>query len=415
MKKLQIISSIIALILMSAANAGHEPRHDHSSKSSNSVCKSSDSKKITIDQSCARTMTSVFDTHGKLWSTWTNGEYLYVNYSEDKGITYSAPVKVNSIAEKISARHEHRPKIKLADNGNIYISWTRKLKKRFTGDIRFSKSTNNGKSYSLPVTVNDNREIISHRFDALGVNNKGDIYISWLDKRDKQKAIARGEKYNGASTYFAVSLNEGQSFSKNIKIADNTCECCRMAIDFDKRNLPVIAWRNIYGENTRDHSIVSFKNSLTPRKPMRLSNDKWTLDGCPHHGPSISVSDNNAYHAVWFNDAKNKHGIFYANSNDEGKRFSQPIEVGQYKNQASHADIVTLNNSVYIVWQEHTDSRYQLYTMSSQDGGKSWGKPKRLSETTKTPDYPFILKDKNKIYVSWHIPSEKYHLLKIKD
>ena len=388
--------------------------HDHSVKSAGNPCSGKTLSLLESKMACARTMTSVFDDNGRLWAVWVNSGFLYISYSDDKGTSFSKAIKVNSIAEKVSARHEHRPKIKVSKNGKIYLSWTTKLKKRFTGNIRFSKSLDNGKNFSLPITVNDNRDMISHRFDTLGVNKNGDIYISWLDKRDRHKADIAGKKYNGAAAYFSVSLDEGKSFSKNIKLADNSCECCRMSMDFDQNDYPVIAWRHIYSDNIRDHSIVSFKNKFEPRKPDRLSNDNWKIDGCPHHGPSLSISDSNIYHAVWFNDAKNKHGVFYANSHNGGKSFGQSIEVGQYSHQASHADIISLNKNVYIVWQEYSQSKYQLYAMHSNNNGKSWSPAKKLSSTLKTPDYPFILLNKQDVYISWHIPGESYHLIPVR-
>jgi len=123
------------------------------------------------------------------------------------------------------------------------------------------------------------------------------------------------------------------------------------------------------------------------------------------------ISDANIYHAVWFNDAKQNHGVFYANSSNAGESFSQPIEVGQYKNQASYADIVTVGNSVYIVWQEIKKSRYQLDIMYSTNNGKSWTYPQLLSTTSKAADYPFVLKNNQHVYVSWHIRGERYHLI----
>jgi len=408
---LTIGNSFIAVMYLSTSNAEHVHPVN---KSNDAQCQTKISSSISPRQECAKTMSSTFDSKGRLWSAWSNDGFLYVNYSDDKGKMFSPGVKVNALAEKISVGHEHRPKIKVSANGNIYLSWTRSLKKRFTGDIRFSKSVDKGKTFSLPLTVNDNRDMISHRFDTLGVSSKGDVYISWLDKRDRQQAELAGKKYNGAAAYFAVSADGGNNFSSNIKIADNSCECCRMAMDFDQRDLPVITWRNIYGDNIRDHSIVSFDNSLTPRKPDRLSHDNWKLNGCPHHGPSLSISDSNIYHAVWFNDAKKNHGIFYANSRNAGKSFSLPVEVGQYNYQASHADIATVGNSVYIAWQETKESRNQLYFMHSTNNGKSWTNPQLLSTTSKTVDYPFILKDKQNVYVSWHIRGEEYHLIPIR-
>jgi len=369
--------------------------------------------KAAYKQRCAKTMTSVFDSAGRLWSVWTNGNFLYVNSSEDKGKTFSKAIKVNKVAENISARNEHRPKIKVSSNGNIYLSWTQKLKKRFTGNIRFSRSIDNGMSFSSPITVNDNKDEISHRFDALGVNSKGDIYISWLDKRDKVQALKKGKDYNGAAAYYAVSTDKGLSFSKNKKIADNSCECCRMAMAFDNRGLPVIAWRHIYGDNIRDHSIVNFKDRFTCKTPNRLSYDNWQIDGCPHHGPSLSISKNNTYHAVWFNNAEKRHGVFYANSIDAGQNFSRPISVGSYTNRASHADILSVKGLVFIVWQEFVQSRYRLSMMKSDNNGNDWGKPEIISSTSTKPDYPFLLADGANVFISWHLKGKKYHLINL--
>lgn len=367
--------------------------------------------KAAYKQQCAKTMTSTFDKTGRLWAAWTNGDFLYVNYSDDKGQTFSKPVRVNKVAEKITARHESRPKIKVAGNGNIYLSWTQKLEKRFTGNIRFSRSIDNGKSFTKPITVNDNHDLIGHRFDTLGVNEKGDIYISWLDKRDKQQAKKKGIEYNGAAAYFAISIDNGKSFLTNKKLADTSCECCRMAMAFDKRGLPVIAWRHIYGDNIRDHAIVNFKSRQEPSEPNRLSHDNWQINGCPHHGPSLSISDDNTYHAVWFNNAKKRHGIFYAKSVDAGQHFSRSVPIGGYTKRASHADILAINGFVYIVWQEYSKAHYQLYMMKSSDNGATWGRPLLLDSVVKTPDYPFVLTDGVNIYASWHKQGIKYNLI----
>lgn len=402
--RLHIINITVACCI-SIANAAHE----HSAE--NIVINDCNNTAI---QRCAKTMTSVFEKNGRLWSVWANGGFAYVKHSDDKGKTFSNRIKVNTVAEKIAARHEHRPKIKISPNGEIFISWTRKLKKRFTGDIRFSKSNNKGNSFSSPITVNDNRELINHRFDTLGINKKGHIYISWLDKRDNQKAKNSGEKYNGAAAYYAISQDAGNSFSKNIKIADNSCECCRMAMDFDKYDLPVIAWRHIYGDNIRDHSIVNFKSIIAHNKPLRLSKDNWKINGCPHHGPSLNIDNNNTYHTVWFTNADKQHGIFYANSHNQGEIFSKPLQIGSYENKASHADLISLNKSIFITWQEYEKENYKLYLMKSDNGGKNWDNPQLVKTSINTPDYPFLITDNEKVYISWHIPGEIYSLISVK-
>jgi len=402
-----LLISGIALCSPSAANSG---QHQHHSKSgAESVCKNSS------EQKCAKTMSSVFDNQGRLWSTWSDKEFIYVNYSDDNGISFSKAVRVNQIGEKIAARNEHRPKIKIGKNRTVLLSWTTKLNKRFTGNIRFSRSTDLGATFSQPVTVNDNHDIISHRFDAMAVNTAGDIYISWLDKRDQLVAKQAGKKYHGAAAYYAVSTDNGSSFKANKKIADHSCECCRMAIDIDRNDLPVISWRHIYGKNIRDHAITSFVTQNQPAKPFRLSNDHWKINGCPHHGPSLSIDKKNRYHAVWFNNAEKNHGIFYAHSDDNGKTFSQQIPVGDYDKRASHADIKVTGNKLFITWKEQHDTHSVIYLMTSKNMGDSWNKPSIIARSSKSADYPFIINKNNKAFISWHIPGSAYRLIPISE
>lgn len=404
MKKLFI--TLTTIVCLMQAIVVHASNHHNNKKNNLNGCDNS-----TIKQTCSKTMTSVFDKKGRLWSAWTNGMHLYVNYSDNDGLNFSRPVVVNTIPEKISARKEHRPKIAVSNTGLIYLSWTTKLNKRFTGNIRFSKSSNNGKTFDTPITINDNLEIISHRFDALSVNSKGHIYISWLDKRDQVLAKKAGLSYNGAAAYYSVSTDNGTSFSKNKKIVDNSCECCRMAIDIDINDLPVIAWRHIYGDNIRDHSIVNFIDINTPSPPKRLSNDQWEITGCPHHGPSLSINNDNRYHSVWFNNAKKRHGIFYAHSDDNGNTFSTPINIGNYEKQASHADVKAINNNIYIVWKEFDTPFSKVHMMKSLDNGKTWGKDKVVAKTKINNDYAFLVAKDNKVFISWHIPGKPYNLI----
>ena len=208
-----------------------------------------------------------FDENGRLWLAAISGQHVYVSYSDDHGITRSAPVKVNAEPENILGDGENRPKI-IVREGVIYISYTQGLAKPMTGHIRFSRSLDGGKTFSQPVTVNDNLEIISHRFDVMGVNNRGQIFIAWLDKRDLSAAAKKGEKYAGLGLYYAVSDDEGKSFHPNIKAADHACECCRVAMAMDTDGYPVVVWRHVYDTNIRDHALVKLDGKMAPVRQL---------------------------------------------------------------------------------------------------------------------------------------------------
>ncbi|NOX09395.1 MAG: exo-alpha-sialidase [Gammaproteobacteria bacterium] len=367
--------------------------------------------KILPSLQCAMTVTAAFDYQGRLWLVWSYAGHVYVNHSDDDGQTLSRPVVVNRVPEAISAGGENRPKIVLADKGDIYVSWVTPLANRFSGHVRFARSIDQGEHFSEPIIVNDNLDITGHRFEALAVNNRGDIYIAWLDKRDRLRAEQEGRRYTGAALYYTMSDDGGKSFIPNRKVMDHTCECCRVVMAFDSDQLPVVMWRHIYGDNIRDHALTKFIDRVTAGVPERVSYDQWQIDACPHHGPAISIAADGIYHLAWFNNAPQRHGLFYAHSEDKGRHFSKAVSIGNYDNSAAHADVLSQGDQVYITWREFNGEQSQLFVMISVDGGWEWSIPRRLAETTMASDVPFLLDKEGQVYVSWHISGQAYRLL----
>lgn len=362
---------------------------------------------------CAETVSAVFDHKGMLWTTWAHNGHVYVQSSQDKGISFSSPVLVNAAPEKIAAKGEYRPKIKLDMQDNIYLTWTRTLEKRHSGNIRFSRSIDGGKHFSDPVTVNDNLEIISHRFDSLAIGKNGEIFIAWLDARDVEAAKKAGQAFEGSSLYYTWSDDGGQHFYPNKRIAAHTCQCCRLDTAINKDNLPVIIWRHVFDGGIRDHAINRFSDWNTPGDVNRLSRENWKIDACPHHGPGLSIADTDSYHAVWFSNSDTKQGLFYAYSNDAGQHFSEPVNFGNAG--ASHPQVLALGNHVKIVWQEFDGSHSIVQLMKSADAGKNWTKPEVIARTTASVDNPFLVSDGRTAYLSWKIQPQAYRLQAIDD
>ena len=362
---------------------------------------------------CARAPSAVFDNNNRLWVAWAMAGHVYVNYSDDLGKTFSTPVAVNRKPEAISARGENRPKIVVRTVGkksNIYVSWTKPLKKRFTGHIRFSYSNDGGEHFSQPVIVNDDLSVTGHRFEALAINEQGHIYLSWLDKRDRDKVRKAGGKYHGAAVYYTWSDDGGKTFKPNTKVIDHSCECCRVVMKMDQQ-LPVILWRNIYGKNTRDHSLVKFSESNQPGKIERVSFDNWQVDACPHHGPDMSITDNGVYHLTWFNNAPERHGLFYTRRHSDG-RYDSAINFGDYKSSASHPNVLHVGEEVWLVWKQFDGKQESAWLQHSNDSGISWNKPVQLS-VAKNSDYPFLLSNNDQVFVQWHTVDNGFQLMPV--
>lgn len=354
-------------------------------------------------------VTATFDEHGRLWCASVQAGHVLVNHSDDGGKSYSQQVRVNAEAENILGDGENRPKI-IARKGVIYISYTQGLEKPMTGHIRFSRSLDGGKTFSRPVTVNDNLEIISHRFDSMAVNDRGQVFIAWLDKRDLSVAARKGEKYAGLGLYYAVSNDNGASFQPNIKAADHACECCRTAMAMDADGYPVVVWRHVYDTNIRDHALVKLDGKSVP---VRLSHENWNIAACPHHGPAISIASDGVYHAVWFSNAPGRRGVFYAHSADQGKTFSAPMNFGNPDAQSGHPHVISLGSRVYLAWKEFDGTSTGIFGMRSGDSGKSWSAPEKWAATSDVSDRPLLIGDGSRAYLSWNTKNEGYRLIEV--
>ena len=404
MKNVRFVFTLLSCLALSGAAYAVEQSKPHDM--SKMWQKSLASKQLSTS--------ALFDKHGTLWLAQVQEGHVLVSHSADQGKSFSEAVKVNPQQEAIAASGETRPKILLAENGNIYISYTQSLDMPFAGNIRFSRSLDGGKHFTEPITVNDNLDLITHRFEAMGINRRGEIYLAWLDKRDAVVAKNKGETYSGIAVYYAVSDNEGKSFKPNIKVADHTCECCRIAMAIDNDDTPVIVWRHIFGKNTRDHALARLdgKQSLLTAlpTPQRVTFQNWEVDACPHHGPSLSISER-IYHLTWFNHATEGGALFYAHSSDGGKTFSAPIAVGNSSQQAGHATVLSNGKKVYLAWKEFDGEVTSIKAMRSADGGETWGAAEKIADTRDLSDHPLLIANQDQVYLSWSTLLEGYRLI----
>jgi hypothetical protein len=176
----------------------------------------------------------------------------------------------------------------------------------------------------------------------------------------------------------------------------------------DTDGTPVIAWRHIFGKNVRDHAMLRLdgKSQL-----VRLSHDNWEIDACPHHGPALSIAPDGAYHAVWFSNAPEMRGLFYARSSDQGKSFSSPFSFGNLKAQPAHPYVLSLGKLVFIAWKEFDGEATRINLIQSSDGGGLWTEPEKIAATADTSDHPLLIAAGEKAYLSWNTVKEGYRLI----
>ena len=339
------------------------------------------------------------DSSGHLWLAKVENHRLLVSRSDDGGDNFSSPVVVTPKVEDILADGENRPKIAVARDGTILLSWTQTLPQRHSGNIRFARSTDSGRTFSTPITLNDDGRITSHRFDTLAIDGAGRVAVAWLDARDRDAAREQGGKLSGLSMYTVQSGDNGASFSANRKFQERVCECCRIALTWTQAG-PVVFWRNIFGVNTRDFAIAS----LDQGGVRCATDDEWQIDACPHNGGSIASDGQGRLHLTWSTNGNKRQGLFYKRI--DGDWESQPLTIGNPAFQANHAAVVAAGDTVILTWREFDGSAYSVQMMHSKNGGSSWGEPQRLMDTTGAADYPVPLINDKQVLVVWNTAAE---------
>ncbi|BBB99954.1 hypothetical protein ABIF38_006267 [Bradyrhizobium japonicum] len=356
---------------------------------------------------CATKVTPAFGRDGTLWLAWMAGGQISVANSKDQGKSFSTPVQVTRERLNLDWGPDARPKLAIDAKGNIAVAFSIFRDQNFNGQVLTTRSTDGGRSFDAPKAITTNNE--SQRFEAIGFDPAGAVFAAWLDKRNRVPAQQRGQKYDGAGLFFASSKDGGATYSDARLVADNTCECCRLALAFDGAGHPVVVFRNIFEGGVRDHAIVTFSDLATPGEIHRVSRDDWQIAACPHHGPGLTVSPEGTYHVTWYTNGKARKGLFYARSRDGGKTFSDPLPVGQPNRSPSRPQIIAGPQGLVMAWKEFDGQKTTIDLMTSHDDGATWSKPTVIADTADSSDHPLLVSDSRQTYLSWMTKADGYH------
>ncbi|MDE2469158.1 MAG: exo-alpha-sialidase [Bradyrhizobium sp.] len=362
----------------------------------------------TVELRCASKVTPAFGRDGTLWLAWMAGGQVSVASSKDGGRTLSTPIQITQGTPNLDGGPDARPKIALDRKGDIAVAFSTFRDKAFNGEVFYSQSNDGGKTFAVPRPITDNTE--SQRFEALGFSSDGTLFAAWLDKRNRVPVRQTGKKYDGAALFFATSKDEGASYSRAEMAADNTCECCRLALAFDPSGHAVVAFRNLFEGGIRDHAIVTFNDQGAPGEVHRISEDDWQISACPHQGPSLSIGPDGTYHVVWYTNGRVRKGLFYAQSRDGGKTFSQPMPIGQLGKSPSRPYVISASHATAVVWKEFDGEKTSVNLITSADNGKTWSQPRVIAVTADPSDHPLLVSNGHQTYLSWMTKADGYHL-----
>jgi hypothetical protein len=313
------------------------------------------------------------------WSASSPGGVtdVYLAASVDGGETFSAPIRVNSNPGEARVNGEQPPRLALSPRPSgppeIVVIWTAKGS---TGTrLLTARSVDRGRTFTHSAHLPGTDAAGNRGWEAIGAGQRG-VYTAWLDHRRlaaQETAMAAGHRHGGAhaapsgdkpdgvamaqlSDLYVARLGGG---SLPAVVTAGVCYCCKTAIASGPRDDVFVAWRHVYPGNLRDIAFSASRDAgRTFSEPVRVSEDRWEIAGCPDDGPTMVVEPRGRIHIVWPTVIDESGAIvkalFHSRSND-GRTFVARQRIPT-RGQANHPQMVmAADGSVLVAWDESGD------------------------------------------------------------
>ncbi|ESS72108.1 hypothetical protein MGMO_70c00030 [Methyloglobulus morosus KoM1] len=350
---------------------------------------------------------AAFGPDGRLWRVLPSKDAVAVDFSLDYGKTFSKPMRINPKPQPMNFWDENPPSISVDKQGRVYVLYFADDKQDFTS--YFSQS-DDGIHFSEPVKVSSKADTHVHYQTEMLTDPKGKVHFLWHDDRDAAEYAKQG---GGDLSIYHVAADPSKAMPQDQRTAKNICSCCRSAVALDVDGRPVVLARFVYPGNIRDHGMFKLLEDGSASAPWRVTYDDWKIEGCPTHGPALSISNDGRYHITWFSQGKAQSGLFYAWSVNQGKSFSRPLSIGDSNKLPGRADVMALGKKVAIVWKEFDGKKTQVLAVRSDDSGLKWSPPKSLAETISASAHPALIHDGKRMFLTWNTADKGFQLIRV--
>lgn len=343
---------------------------------------------------------------------------LYFSRSEDGGKTWRMPVKINDEPGEIWGFSVSKPRIEVGPTGTLHVFYPANDRSESSGmdvvSARYRRSTDNGKSFSAPITINspsasDRSDVLgeglamTNSFGTMGVAPDGTIITAW------QNVLEMQDSGDGADGMVAISLDDGQSFSpERVVLPDNdVCPCCQLTLAFDE-DTTYMGFRKIFGK-WRDGVIArSTDGGRNFSADGRLDLTPWELEGCPLKPTELGIDGEHVY-AATYSGGEDPAGLYFTVSNNGGKTFKGKQQVHP---EAAYSDAPALTvdatGNIRLVWHAKLGGPHRLFTALSVDQGTSLSAPVEIPTPTGKSAYPATaVATDGTVYVTWQQENEE--------
>ncbi len=233
------------------------------------------------------------------------------------------------------------PSVAVDRHGTILVAW--QDYRRNQADIYFARSTDGGRTFSPNVRVNDDLGRAGQLYPSLAVDGSGTIYLAWHDFRKGNQDI-----------YFARSTDGGRTFSRNLRVNDDTGTAGQFnpSLAVNEHGEIYIAWHDLRSGNADIYTAVSRDGGLTFGRNIRVNDDQG--DAFQFH-PSLGINGRGDIAVAWEDYRNGEADIYLATSRDGGATFGPNVRVNDDRGTVNHlhASVAgAAENSLAVLWED---------------------------------------------------------------
>lgn len=322
----------------------------------------------------------------------TGATDVYAAVSIDGGRAFSAPVRVNLHPGTARLGGEMPPRVAISGR-RVDVLWTA----RDTATrIVIARSEDGGRRFGPARELQDAGAAGDRGWPALSVDRSGDVHAVWLDHR----GMAGGQHGSHAAPDKSGLHYSGGSGDR--ELAKGVCYCCKTAVASVSDRV-FVAWRHVYPGNIRDIAFtVSNDRGRTFAAPVRMSEDRWQLNGCPDDGPAVAVDPAGVAHVVWPSvvDRPEPHKAIFYSWTQDGRSFVPRMRVTPVGRNAAHPQVVAHRAGVTVLWDELVDGTRQVFAMRRSRSNRSFA-PAIVSHDRIAASYPVAAAVDDAVVVAW--------------
>jgi hypothetical protein len=318
--------------------------------------------------------------------------------SRDGGEKWSDPVIVGAGQPAPEPAHRGMDAQIAARGDRVAVVWTTEGKEdRFgRGPMASAYSSDGGKTWHAGPNPADDGATSGHAFIDVAADDRGVFHLVWLDGREPAPtptailASSTTRPSPGKGLRYARSTDGGATWSANVTIDPQTCECCWNTLLTGPDGRVYVLYRDA---SPRDMALARSDDAgLSWSKPAPVGAFGWDVAACPHVGGGLALgaSPDEVFASVWTAKDNAHHGAYTLRSRDAGATWTRPRQLGT--SDSWHTDLVSVDGDrVVATWDAYVEGGQAIYAASSADGGRTWTSAQRLSDQDVSATHPRVI------------------------